>query len=231
MQGKTILNKLGSDEEKQVLQDRLSTLSKDFMLPFSEDNIKYLSRKLALDFGSSELMQNEFYIQLTEFREWLNYLVELLKNPQVAEQEDSAENLTLFDALIGQNYPAFKRILHDGNDDLSRKIGQKPLLYYALNPLLVNNNISFFTALAERMDELPDNIGGTSLFELILNFNDDIVKIKRALAVCSEHDLTWNFAQWKKQLASDSMNENLLFLMAESQKDKLFIILFITVIV
>ena len=222
MQGKTILNKLGSDEEKQVLQDRLSTLSKDFMLPFSEDNIKYLSRKLALDFGSRELMQNEFYIQLAEFREWLDYLVELLKNPQVAEQEDSAENLTLFDALIGQNYPAFKRILLDGNDDLSRKIGQKPLLYYALNPLLVNNNISFFTALAERMDELPDNIGGTSLFELILNFNDDIVKIKRALAVCSEHDLTWNFAQWKKQLASDSMNENLLLLMAESQKDKLF---------
>ena len=215
-----VLKKIGSEQDQQSLKERLETLGKEFQLPFSEDNVKYFSRKLALDFNNSDLRKEEVYVQLAEYREWTDYLLELLKDPVSAEQEKDADSLTLFDALIGCNLPAFKRLLADGKEDPTQQIGQKPLLYYTLNPILVNNDIRFFNALASQLEELPV-IGSRSLLELILSFKCERRNIETALDICGKQGLVWDFDRWEQQLINGDMDEKLLLLLAERQKEQL----------
>lgn len=219
-----LLDKIPEKEERAALQKQLENLSEKSDLPFSEKNISYCFRKLALDFSNAKLRESEIYKQLQEYREFADHLLDLLKDPDSACCVQDSADLTLFSALTTGNLFAFKRILAEKKEDPEQLIGRQPLISYALNHLLVNNDLRFFNALAAEIDQLPASVAGKSLISLLLLFDAKKRDFKKACNICLEKGVVLTFDQWQKLLDEENlakMEEPLKFF-ADSQSKRIF---------
>lgn len=217
MDDATLLGRL--DEilaDREDFTEKLSTLSKETDLPFSAENLSYCPHELGLSLTEKELINSDVYQHLTDFREILDRLSTLLLNG-ISKDEVKAGSgpVTLFSSLLSCNLSSFKKILRDKTESPDQVVGNQPLLFFSLNPILVKNNLKFFIALAKEVSSIPSRIYGESILSMILRFQTTAFNLKQALQICLEKGIVWSFEEWDKQFSSadfekDQQNLSLL---------------------
>lgn len=208
--------------EKEELKAALAKLSDETELPFSEENCGYCSKKLGLDLNNRELVESDVYKQLVCFREVLDRLALLLNAREASfAKSGSDRSLTLFSSLVSCNLPAFRKLLEDGKESPVQSIGDQPLVFYTLDPVLVRNNLSFFISLSERLDEIPGSFCGVPIIDMLLRFDAKPHILKRAFNVCLSRNISLDYEYWKTLLDKDDWKKQKdnYRILAECQRD------------